>query len=272
MIRTIGAIVATAVITAAITANTANADGKGDEQKFLKSVRPLPTYTWPNGLGTTDVQMLAGGYRACAVMDQNSGASNGMTAAKMYYNGPNAMYREISGAAWDFMAYSASYLCSRNTNMYPQVSEEGLFEPGGTYGPPGSQTPTTAPSSASTSPGNGGVGAGVGAPNLANAGGSSSQSSLLPLVLPTGSTGSRNGSWESWKTSTQLAYTVQMIRAQLPIGKSFLGLPWCSGAPFGTMQMWDWKSYTKYTMVSINDEGEITIFNGPDTSGREDCD
>ena len=273
MIRTIGMAVATALAAiSAITANTANADGKGDEQKFLSSVRQLPTYTWPNGPSTTDAQMLAGGYRACAVMDQNPGPGNGMTAAKMYYNGPNAMYREVSGAAWDFMAYSASYLCYRNGKMYPQVSEEGIFAPGGTYGPPSSQVPAANPSVASTPPANGGVGAGIGTPNQPNPTSTSSQSSLLPLVLPTGSTGSRSGSWETWKTSTPFANAVQTIRPQLPIGKSFLGLPWCSGEPFGTMQMWDWKSSTRYVMVSVNDRGEITIFNGPDTSGRADCD
>lgn len=260
MIRTMGVAVATALaVTSAITANTANADGKGDEQKFLSSVRQLPAYTWPNGPGTTDAQMLAGGYRACAVMDQNPDPASGMIAAKLYYNGPTAMYREVSGAAWDFMAYSASYLCYRNAKMYPQVSEEGLFAPGGIYGPPSSQAPAVNPSVASTPPAD-------------NPTGTSPQSSLLPLVLPTDSTGSRSGSWETWMTSTPFANAVQMIRSQLPIGKSFLGLPWCSGEPFGTMQMWDWKSYARYIMVSVNDRGEIKIFNGPDTSGRADCD
>lgn len=103
------------------------------------------------------------------------------------------------------------------------------------------------------------------------ASGPRSQSSLIPLVLPTGSTGSRDGNWEFWDSSEPFAETVQMIRAQLPIRKSFLGLPWCSGEPFGTMQMWDWKSSAVYIMVSVNDRSEITIFNGPDTSGRGDC-
>jgi hypothetical protein len=122
---------------APFSASTARADGPSDEQTFIGAVRQLPTYTWPKGRDTTDADMLAGGYAACAVMDQHPALSDGMTAAKIYYNGSNAMYRDISGAAWDFMTYAASYLCERHRDMYPQLSEEGLFEPGGPYGPPG---------------------------------------------------------------------------------------------------------------------------------------
>ncbi len=85
---------------ASLAPSTARADGPSDEQKFIEVVRQLPTYTWPNGRSTTDADMLAGGYEACAVMDQHPNLSDGMTAAKIYYNGSNAMYRDISGAAW----------------------------------------------------------------------------------------------------------------------------------------------------------------------------
>jgi hypothetical protein len=122
---------------ALILPSTSRADGPSDEQKFIAAVRQLPTYTWPKGRDTTDADMLAGGYEACAVMDQHPGLSDGMTAAKIYYNGSNAMSRDISGAAWDFMTYAAGYLCQRHSNMYPQVSEDWLYEPGGPYGPPG---------------------------------------------------------------------------------------------------------------------------------------
>ncbi len=33
------------------------------------------------------------------------------------------------------MTWAANYLCQRHSNMYPQVSEEGLFDEGGPYGP-----------------------------------------------------------------------------------------------------------------------------------------
>ena len=107
---------------------------------------------------------------------------------------------------------------------------------------------------------------------IGNANADGPQSSLIPLILPAGSTGSISGSWENWETSIPFANTVKMLRAQLPIGKAYLGVPWCSGEPFGTMQMWDWKSRSQYIMVSVNDEGQVTIFNGPDDSGRGDCD
>lgn len=98
------------------------------------------------------------------------------------------------------------------------------------------------------------------------------RSSMLPITLPAGSTGSKSGNWESWKTLTGVAYNVQMLRAQLPVGKPFLGVAWCSGLPFGTMQQWDWATSTQAIVVSANDRGEISLYYGPTEYGRQDCD
>lgn len=98
------------------------------------------------------------------------------------------------------------------------------------------------------------------------------QSALLPITLPAGSTSKTSGYWEVWKTTTPHSYNVKMLRAQLPIGRPFLGIPWCRGAPLGTMQQWDWNSGAKTIVVAATDDGDVSIFAGPDDSGRGDCD
>ena len=101
---------------------------------------------------------------------------------------------------------------------------------------------------------------------------------VLPITLPEGSTVSgskKTTGWEDWQTPTSLAYNIQMLRQQLPIGKSFLGVPWCASAKDrdGTQQ-WDWASGVPGStsiVVIANADSEITLYRGP-TIGGELCD
>ncbi|OBF96745.1 hypothetical protein A5790_04890 [Mycobacterium sp. 852002-51152_SCH6134967] len=107
-----------------LTSPTVSADGPADEQQFLKAVRTLPFYVLPSRI-PTDADLLDGGYRACAVMDQYP--DQPMTVLYVYYEGGNTVDGKITNDGWDFVTYAASYLCERHRDMYPQVSEDGLY-------------------------------------------------------------------------------------------------------------------------------------------------
>jgi serine/threonine-protein kinase len=103
---------------------SAGADGPADEQQFVEAVRTLPFYVLPSRI-PTDADLLAGGYSACAVMDQYP--DQPMTVLYIYYKGGNTVDGKITNDGWDFVTYAASYLCERHRDMYPQVSEDGLY-------------------------------------------------------------------------------------------------------------------------------------------------
>ena len=101
---------------------------------------------------------------------------------------------------------------------------------------------------------------------------------VLPITLPEGSTVSgskKTTGWEDWRTPTSLAYNIRMLLPQLPVGKSFLGVPWCASARDrdGTQQ-WDWASGVPGSMsivVIANADSEIVLYRGS-TVGGELCD
>jgi hypothetical protein len=100
---------------------------------------------------------------------------------------------------------------------------------------------------------------------------------VLPLTLPEGSTGSskKTTGWETWTTPTSVAYNVRMLAAQLPVGKSFVGVPWC-GSSKGRdgSQQWDWASGVPGStsiVVAANANSEIVLYRGT-TMGGEFCD
>lgn len=101
---------------------------------------------------------------------------------------------------------------------------------------------------------------------------------VLPITLPEGSTvsGSKQTTgWETWATPTSVAYNVRMLAAQLPVGKPFVGVPWCGSAKDrdGTQQ-WDWASGVPGStsiVVIANADSEIILYRGS-TVGGELCD
>src|SRR5712675_866794 len=63
---------------------TAKADDPPNERGFIEATSGLPMYVMPSRI-LTDENILAGGYRACAVMDQYPTESR--TAAVVYFHG-----------------------------------------------------------------------------------------------------------------------------------------------------------------------------------------
>jgi serine/threonine-protein kinase len=94
---------------------TARADDPPNEQGFIESTSSLPMYVMPSRI-LTDENILAGGYRACAVMDQYPTESR--TAAVVYFHGGNTVDGRITDDGWEFMKDAAIYLCDRHIAMW----------------------------------------------------------------------------------------------------------------------------------------------------------
>jgi hypothetical protein len=76
---------------------------------------------------------------------------------------------------------------------------------------------------------------------------------------------------EFWVVTTPYAYTVQFIRQQLPIGKDYEGLPWCSQEYKGDFAQWDWSDADTSLVVVVQQTGRVVITHGPHSQGREGC-
>jgi serine/threonine protein kinase, bacterial len=94
----------------------AEADGPSDEQKFLAATHQLPAYVLPQGDHSTDADILAGGYQACAALDQYPNDST--QAARVYFHGGNTVDGQITYDGQMFMIYAAEFLCNRHSHMF----------------------------------------------------------------------------------------------------------------------------------------------------------
>ncbi|MCV6966069.1 hypothetical protein BST27_29480 [Mycobacterium intermedium] len=64
---------------------------------------------------------------------------------------------------------------------------------------------------------------------------------------------------EEWQAGTDLYDTIRLIRAQLPIGETFEGVPWCTEdrtAP--SMPVWIWRGgpHTAEIDIGVDDLGD----------------
>jgi hypothetical protein len=70
----------------------------------------------PEGDRSTKSDLLAGGYRACSVLDQYP--TDSARAARVYFHGGNTTTGEITYDGQLFMTYAAEYLCNRHAHLY----------------------------------------------------------------------------------------------------------------------------------------------------------
>jgi hypothetical protein len=79
---------------------------------------------------------------------------------------------------------------------------------------------------------------------------------------------------EIWEVTTPYDYTAQFLCQQLPIGKEYEGLPWCSQEYNGKhgFTQWDWADADTSLVVGIEQTGTVSITHGPDSQGRQSCD
>ncbi|WP_338857497.1 DUF732 domain-containing protein [Gordonia hongkongensis] len=83
------------------------------EQAFVNKARTLPTAAWPNSRYTTDAEMVAGGYRACGVMDRYRDTQ---VAERIFYN-PDGSYQPAHTQRL-FLLYATQDLCPRHAYRY----------------------------------------------------------------------------------------------------------------------------------------------------------
>jgi hypothetical protein len=94
---------------------TAKADDPPNERGFIEATSGLPMYVMPSRI-LTDENILAGGYRACGVMDQYPREPT--TAAVVYFHGGNTIDGKITDDGLEFMKDAAIYLCPRHLAMW----------------------------------------------------------------------------------------------------------------------------------------------------------
>lgn len=112
----------------------------------------------------------------------------------------------------------------------------------------------------------------------------SSRSVLIPeLNLAAGSklADQRAGQWEQWDVPTEYGLTVEALRRQLPIGRDYDGLAWCSEYSRPTeidgvrydLTTWSWGTEADLVSVSMNpapwekSHTEVMLSREPSESG-----
>lgn len=109
--RTVAAAVVAVGIGACVQA-PAQADGRLDQGRFVVVTSTMHDFVKPFGLRTTDAQMLAFGYRACAALDRNPAS----TVAAV-----QDLYRQSGNPEWErqqVVFHAAQYLCNRHWDRY----------------------------------------------------------------------------------------------------------------------------------------------------------
>lgn len=112
----------------------------------------------------------------------------------------------------------------------------------------------------------------------------SSRSVLIPeLNLAAGSklSDQKAGHWEQWDVPTEFSLTVDGLRQQLPIGRDYDGLAWCSEYSRPTeidgvrydLTTWSWGTEADFVSVSMNpapwekSHTEVMVSREPSESG-----
>ncbi|AKS36286.1 DUF2510 domain-containing protein [Mycolicibacterium goodii] len=113
---------------------------------------------------------------------------------------------------------------------------------------------------------------------------SSSQPRLIPgLTLPDGAklTNEQPGEWEQWIVQMGYSETVDNLRQQLPIGRSYDGLAWCTefvssqeiDGESHELTMWSWGTEADFLSVTASPaplektHTEVMVSRSPKTSG-----
>ncbi|MGW8813517.1 DUF732 domain-containing protein [Gordonia terrae] len=114
MKRLITGILASTALSAGLLAGVGQASAiTVAEQSFVNKARTLPTAAWPNSRYTTDAEMVAGGYRACGVMDRYRTTQ---VAERIFYN-PDGSYQPAYEQRL-FLLYATQDLCPRHAYRY----------------------------------------------------------------------------------------------------------------------------------------------------------
>ena len=105
---------------------------------------------------------------------------------------------------------------------------------------------------------------------------------MLPEIsLPVGAHEAAHNtpSDETWFVTTPYDQTLAMLKAQLPFGQTFRGMPWCVGVDGLEFMRWIWRTDTEALSVYLRAPGvsgpdQVVIFARgavKDGNGREGC-
>ena len=96
---------------------------------------------------------------------------------------------------------------------------------------------------------------------------------LIPeMQLPAGATKRNYTSHELWDVPLSYAETVEALRPQLPIGRNYDALAWCSEFTRGEHTDWSWGAESDYLSVMVDPAfqgsgSEVTVAREPNASG-----
>ena len=117
---------------------------------------------------------------------------------------------------------------------------------------------------------------GPSSPGVPSTPSASARSDLIPeMQLPPGTTRighNPTGPNEFWNVLLPYADAVEDVRLELPIGKTYDGLAWCTEFTKGELTIWSWGDESDYLSVTINpaadgDGSEVAVAREPSPSG-----
>lgn len=117
---------------------------------------------------------------------------------------------------------------------------------------------------------------GPSSPGVPSTPSASARSDLIPeMQLPPGTT--RIGHHprrpnEFWNVPLPYADTVEDVRPELPIGRAYDGLAWCTEYTKGELTIWSWGGESDHLSVTVNpaadgDGSEVAVAREPSPSG-----
>jgi hypothetical protein len=144
----------------------------------------------------------------------------------------------------------------------------------------GSSTPTAATTSASTTAAP--VTAAPVTTTATTTAAPAPQSKMFPeITLPAGTSEAANNTPddETWFPTNAYSQTLDMLKAQLPIGQPFHGVPFCKGDVGATITQWDWSTDTEDLAIFVQSPAllggkqqvEFRWQAVTDGGAREDC-
>ena len=117
---------------------------------------------------------------------------------------------------------------------------------------------------------------GPSSPGVPSTPSASARSDLIPeMQLPPGTIRIGHhptGPNEFWNVPLPYADTVEDVRPELPIGRAYVGLAWCTEFTKGELTIWSWGNESDHLSVTVNpaadgDGSEVAVAREPSPSG-----
>jgi len=102
------------------------------------------------------------------------------------------------------------------------------------------------------------------------------RSKVADITLPAGAVNilTTKPNMELWSVTTPYDFTVRSLREQLPIGRDYQGLKWCSQEVTDMHTEWDWGDSKDMLDITVSTVGSVAVDRSPGlvTEGQEGCD